>query len=52
MIPPKYQEQLLQELHDTHPGVIRMKAIARSFVWWPGIDADIEDLVRACPECI
>ena len=28
-----------------------MKALARSFVWWPGIDKDIEDTVRACEMC-
>ena len=34
-----------------HPGVVRMKAIARSFVLWPGIDSDIGEMVRSCPEC-
>ena len=26
-------------------------ALARSFVWWPGIDQDIEDRVRFCEDC-
>lgn len=26
----------------------RMKALARSIVWWPGIDRHIEDKVRSC----
>ena len=51
IIPNIYRDQLLQELHTMHPGIVRMKAIARSFMWWPGLDTDIEDLVRKCPEC-
>lgn len=28
-----------------------MKGLARSFVFWPGIDADIENIARTCVEC-
>ena len=34
-----------------HPGMVRMKALARSFVWWPGIDGDIEEFVKECNPC-
>ena len=27
-----------------------MKSLARSYVWWPGQTADIEDLVKTCNE--
>ncbi len=39
------------ELHEAHPGVTKMKSLARSFVWWPKMDATIEELVRQCPSC-
>lgn len=29
----------------------RMKSLARSFVYWPKIDDDIEGLVRCCRSC-
>ena len=30
VVPSSLQEKVLQELHDTHPGMSRMKALARS----------------------
>ena len=28
-----------------------MKALARMYVWWPGLDTDIEESVCLCDEC-
>ncbi len=51
MVPPPGRAQVLKELHGGHPGVSRMKSLARMFVWWPGLDADLEQAVRHCPDC-
>ena len=51
IVPPSLQEKVLQELHDTHPGISRMKALARSYVWWPNMDSDIELTVSSCSTC-
>ena len=32
IVPPLLQKKVLEELHDTHPGISRMKAWARSYV--------------------
>ena len=51
VIPPPGQKLLLDELHENHPGKSKMKALARSYVWWPGIQTDIENMVNSCPVC-
>ena len=51
VIPPPGQELLLQELHACHPGMARMKTLARMFVWWPGLDSDIECFVKQYHIC-
>ena len=28
-----------------------MKSLARMYVWWPGLDADIENAVKGCERC-
>uniref|UniRef100_A0A672INC6 Gypsy retrotransposon integrase-like protein 1 n=1 Tax=Salarias fasciatus TaxID=181472 RepID=A0A672INC6_SALFA len=39
-------------VHDGHLGIVRVKQRCRGLVWWPGIDRDIEDLVRDCAACL
>ncbi len=51
VVPAKFRERLLAELHDGHPGIVRMKACARNYLWYPGIDSDIEDCVSSCESC-
>ena len=51
VIPKSLREQLLHEVHTGHLGIVRMKHVARSFIWWPGIDSDIENTARTCVDC-
>ena len=51
VIPKKWQEKVLEELHVGHPGVVRMKSLARSHFWWPDLDKNIEECSKACPAC-
>ena len=48
IIPPKPWERVLDEIHQSHPGIVKMKAITRSYVWWPKLDDDIEKKVSSC----
>ena len=51
MIPPRGRKAMLCELHDGHPGATKMKALARMYFWWPGLDKDIELSVQGCCHC-
>lgn len=56
MIPRKFQENLYQEnlldkLHENHPGIVKMKVVARVLMWWLNIDSDIEGKVKNCAPC-
>ncbi|KAK3749135.1 hypothetical protein QZH41_001123 [Actinostola sp. cb2023] len=51
IVPPSLRDRVLEELHNAHPGIAKMKAVARSYVWWPKIDVEIEGKVRNCQSC-
>ncbi|KAL1477957.1 hypothetical protein MTO96_035340 [Rhipicephalus appendiculatus] len=48
IVPVKLRSLLLDELHEGHPGIVRSKQLARSYVWRPSIQADLEHRVKAC----
>ena len=51
VVPRNLQERLLEDLHRDHRGAVRMKSLAHSVMWWPGMDTDIEALAKACTSC-
>ncbi|XP_058038083.1 uncharacterized protein K02A2.6-like [Ahaetulla prasina] len=51
VVPPDLRRRILACLHDAHPGIVRMKALGHSYVWWPGMDQEIEAWVTRCPQC-
>ncbi|XP_065083396.1 uncharacterized protein K02A2.6-like [Ochlerotatus camptorhynchus] len=51
VIPEKHRLRCMRQLHQGHPGIQRMKSIARSYVYWPSIDDEIVGFVKACKHC-
>ena len=45
------QQNVLKNLHEAHPGMSRMKSLARSYFWWVKMDEDIKKRVKMCESC-
>lgn len=48
----KISKMCSKELHQAHLGIVKMKAIVRSFVYWKLIDRYIEENTRNCADCV
>ena len=48
LIPTKLQERVLEELRGGYLSVVKMKAPAMSYVWWPNVSFRLEELARNC----
>ena len=46
--PQKWRQMVKNELHEGHSGSQHMKVSARSYVWWPNIDAELEATAAGC----
>lgn len=51
IIPVELRKLMLDELHTAHIGIVKMKALARSYCYWIGMDHDIEVMVKSCRDC-
>ena len=51
IIPSQLRERTLQLAHEGHPGIVNMKKVLRTKVWWPGIDKDVEKFCKSCYGC-
>ena len=51
IIPKSLRATILEELHQNHPGIVRMKILARSYLWSPKLDHEIEKQVKCCESC-
>ncbi|KAG7298707.1 hypothetical protein JYU34_017114 [Plutella xylostella] len=52
VIPEKMQQKVLRELHNSHLGIVKTNALARSKFWFPGVDAAIENMINSCHICL
>ena len=51
VIPAALQEGVLRVAHYHHQGISKTKAMLCENVWWPSLNLDIENTVKACHAC-
>jgi hypothetical protein len=51
VIPTSLRARVVDLAHETHLGITRIKKLIRSKVWFPGIDAMVEEKVKKCMSC-
>lgn len=48
MIPSVLRGRILAMVREGHLAVVRVKQRCRGLVWWPGINRDIETMIKDC----
>ena len=51
VIPAVLTKKMLKDFHTEYPRMGRMKALMRNYVYWPGMDKDIENMAKSCKIC-
>lgn len=51
VIPKALRDRVVKLAHNGHQGIVKTKALIRSRVWFPGIDAMVERAVSKCIQC-
>ena len=46
VIPTSLHQDMLQRIHTGHQGITKCRDMARQSVWWPGLTAELETLVK------
>ena len=47
-IPTNLRHEILEQLHTNHMGIKKTKLLAHESVYWPNINADIDNFIKNC----
>ena len=50
-VPKSLQNRVLKIAHEDHPGIVQMKQLVRTKIWWPQIEKDVERKIKSCHGC-
>ena len=51
IIPEQMRPDILEQLHYGHMGIEKARRLARESVYWPGINQDLDKVVKSCDIC-
>ena len=51
VVPAGLRSRVLGLAHEVHQGIVKTKQRIRELYWWPGIDQEVERLVKTCQTC-
>jgi hypothetical protein len=51
VIPKSLRNGILEDLHAGHPGILHALGLVKDTVFWPGINNEVEMVVRGCRSC-
>ncbi|PAA88644.1 hypothetical protein BOX15_Mlig029604g3 [Macrostomum lignano] len=50
-IPPRLRKAAFDAIHDTHTGMHAAHSLMSTSCWWPGMQQNVAQFVRRCPDC-
>ena len=51
ILPVSLRKRAIKLAHESHSGITKTKELIRTKVWWPGMDREVEEYVKACHIC-
>ena len=51
IVPNQMRREMLEKIHESHLGISKCKERGRDILYWPGMSAQIEDIVSKCAIC-
>ena len=52
VIPTLSRDGIMEDLHKSHAGINKAMSLARTCMYWPGMEADVTDYIKRCLMCI
>ena len=51
VIPTAMRQDIVAKHHGGHQGIVKCRARARQSVWWPGLSAELQEMITNCRVC-